>query len=183
MIINKKRYLSIFLLIGIILLINTASAFAVSSQYWKENPIKIHPGQTQEVYVVLQNSGGDAPLTVKAEIIQGGEIANISDESNVYEVGIGQRVNVNLILSVPEDAEISSDYQLILNFVASTKEGDQTMGLESAIQKELPVIIVQEPKEVPKISGKWVYYLVAGIIILIIIIPIILRKKKKKKRK
>ena len=77
---NKKIYLGMALLAGIILLISSASAFAVSSRYWKDSPVVVYPGQTSEIYVVLQNMGGEGDLNVRGIIVEGSEIASLVND-------------------------------------------------------------------------------------------------------
>jgi len=180
--INRKIYLGIVLLIGTLLLINNVSAFAVSSQYWKEKPVILYPGTTTEIHVVLQNMAGEEDITVTGTIIEGSEIAILSDSSNIYTVPVGARVNVNITFDVPEDTEIPSNYSIILSFVASAGEAE-TLGLGSGIQKIIPVFIVKEPKKQIELkSSSWSYIILALIIALVIIIAIILKKKKKKEK-
>lgn len=178
--INKKIYLGIALLIGAFLLIHNVSAFAVSSQYWKEKPVILYPGTTTEIHVVLQNMGGEADITVTGTIIEGSEIATLSDPSNIYTVPVGARVNVNITFNVPEDTEIPSNYSIILSFIASAGEAE-TLGLGSGIQKIIPVFIVKEPRKPIELkSSPWFYIILALIVVLIVIITIVLKRKKKK---
>ena len=180
--INKKIYLGLALLVGAILLINSVSGFAVSSQYWKEKPVMLYPGTITEIHVALQNAGGEEAITVTGTIIEGSEIATLSDPSNIYTVPVGERVNVNITFDVPEDTEIPSNYSIILSFVASAGEAE-TLGLGSGIQKVIPVFIVKEPiKQIELKSSPWSYIILALIVILIVVITIVLKKKKKKEK-
>lgn len=180
--INKKIYLGIALLVGAFLLIHNVSAFAVSSQYWKEKPVILYPGTTTEIHVVLQNMGGEETITVTGTIIEGSEIATLSDSSNIYTVPVGARVNVNITFNVPEDTAIPSNYSIILSFVTSAGEAE-TLGLGSAIQKIIPVFIVKEPRKQMELkSSPWLYIILGIIALVIIIISIVLKRKKKKQR-
>lgn len=180
--INKKIYLGIALLVGALLLISNVSAFAVSSQYWKENPVILYPGTITEIYIVLQNMAGEEDITVTGVIVEGSEIATLSDLSNIYTVPVGKRVNVNITFDVPEDTEIPSNYSIILSFVTTAGEAE-TLGLGSGIEKIIPVLIVKEPrKQIELKSSLWLYIILAGIIALVIIIAIILKRKKKKEK-
>jgi len=180
--INKKIYLGVALLVGAFLLINNVSGFAVSSQYWKEKPVMLYPGTTTEIYVVLQNMAGEEDITVTGTIIEGSEIATLSDSSNLYTVPIGARVNINITFDVPEDTEIPSNYSIILSFVASTGESG-TFGIGSSVQKVIPVLIVKEPrKQIELESSPWLYIILALIVILVAVITIVQKRKKKKEK-
>ena len=126
--------------------------------------------------------GGEGDITVTGTIIEGSEIATLSDASNIYTVPVGARVNVNITFDVPKDTEIPSNYSIILSFVASAGEAE-TLGLGSGIQKIIPVFIVKEPKKQIELkSSPWLYIILALIVILIVVITIVLKKKKKKEK-
>jgi len=183
MIRNKKIYLGIALLVVALFLIGNISGFAVSSQYWKEAPVILYPGTTTEIYVVLQNMAGEEDITVTGVIIEGSEIATLSDPSNIYTVPVGTRKNVNIRFDVPEDTEIPSNYSIILSFVAGPAGETETLGLGSGIQKTIPVFIVKEPrKPIDLKSSPWLYIILVLIVILIVVITIVLKKKKKKEK-
>ncbi len=178
--INKKIYLGMAFLVIALFLIGNLSAFAVSSQYWREKPVMLYPGTTTEIHVALQNMGGEEAITVTGTIIEGSEIATLSDPSNVYTVPVGTRLNVNITFNVPEDTAIPSNYSIVLSFVTTTG-GAETLGLGSAIQKTIPVFIIKEPrKQIELKSSPWSYIILALIVILIVVITIVLKRKKKK---
>ena len=64
-------------LMMIILFVNGVFAFAVSSAYWEDNPLKIMPGETQNIKIVLQNMAGTENITLKGKISEGADIAKI----------------------------------------------------------------------------------------------------------
>ena len=180
---NKNIYLGMVFLVGLFLLIGNISAFAVSSQYWKEAPVVIYPGETKEIYVVLQNMAGEEDINVRGIIIEGSEIATLIDSSGIYSVAVGTRKNVYIRVAVPEDTTIPSNYSLILSFVAGPAGETQTLGLGSGIEKIIPILIVKEPeKEMELKLSPWLYIILALIVVLIVIITIILKKKKKKEK-
>jgi hypothetical protein len=64
---KTKNYLAAgILLVLTILLINGVYAFAISTPYWPENPLKIAPGQTVDLQLVLKNNAGANPVILNA---------------------------------------------------------------------------------------------------------------------
>lgn len=178
---NKNIYLGMVFLVGIILFVHSISAFAVSSQYWEENPVIVYPGQSTEIYVVLQNMAGTEDLTVKGVIIEGSEIAALSEPTATYSVPVGTRKNVYIQINVPEDTTIPSNYSLIMSFVTSVEGG--TLGLGSGVQKTIPLLIVKEPREPFEFKcSPWCYIILVGVVILVVVIILVLKKKKKKRK-
>ena len=98
----NKRYLEVGILVGMLILISgSVSAFAVSSAYWKENPIIIYPGETKDIQVILQNMAGTGDISAKGAIFSGFEIAHITDAEDVYLVPLGGKTPVNIQISIP----------------------------------------------------------------------------------
>ena len=175
--INKKIYLMLAFLFAAILIAGNVLAFAVSSVYWEENPLKINPGESEQAYIVLQNMAGSETVNAKVNILQGSDIVTMDEPNKVYEVAVGQRIEVPFTVTVPVDSEIGGNYNIIFDVstVSSSEEGPMSFG--SGMQKLLPVLITEKPKE--KLSPL-VYYIVAGIILLGIVALIILNSKRKR---
>lgn len=173
---NKKIYLTLAFLLAGVLMLGNVLAFAVSSMYWEENPLTINPGETQEGFIVLQNMAGIETINAKVNILQGSEIVTMNEPDKIYEIPVGQRVEVYFTVNVPEDSEIGGSYNLIFDVstVSSSEEGPMSFG--SGMQKMLPVLIIQEPKEK---TSPLIYYITAAIILLGIVALVILRSKKK----
>ena len=77
------------LILGVFL-ISGVSAFAVSSQYWDDNPVSMNPGETKEITILLQNMAG----TVLDLIL----IQNPSHQRSILSIQIHQlkvRLNVD----------------------------------------------------------------------------------------
>ncbi len=179
--INKTIYQRIGILFGVsILLINGIFAFAVTSLYWEEYPVTINPGEIKDIKIVLQNAAGAEDITVKGVIIKGSEIAQLIDESDIYTVPIGEKIDVNIRISVPKDVEINDRYDLELSFTTVTSEEAGTFVFGSAIDKIIPVVITKKIRTQQEKAMFWVY-IIAGLIALVILVIIILRIMKKRK--
>ena len=180
--INKKIYIEIGTLIGIFILLSSCiSAFAVSSKYWEEYPVTISPGEIKDIKIILQNMAGTEDINAKAIIIEGSEIAEITDLNDIYLVPVGGKTDVNIRINISTDAEIKDTYNLKLSFTTVTAEESGTFGFSSSIEKVIPILITEKPKtEKETTSILWIIYLI-GIIILILIIFFVMKKRKKSK--
>ncbi len=178
--INKNIYTKIGISLGIfILLIANVLAFGVGSQYWEEYPFTISPGETKDIYVTLQNMAGAEDISATGTITKGSEIAWITDADKTYLVPTGgEKVKVNIRVSVPEDAQIGDINELITSFTIK-EAGAGPLGIGSNVEREIPIVITETPKKEAAIPA-WIIYLIAGIILLILIIVIIILRKKKK---
>lgn len=174
--INKKIYLSMVLLAVGVFVMGNVLAFAVSSMYWESNPLYINPGETQEAYIVLQNMAGTETVSARVGILEGSEIATLNEPGKIYEVPVGQRIEVYFTINVPEESEIGGIQNVVFDVstINSQEEGPMTFG--SGAQKLVPVLISEEAKE--KISP-WFYYVIAGIVLLGIVVLVILKSKRK----
>ncbi|MFA4952885.1 MAG: hypothetical protein WC584_01540 [Candidatus Pacearchaeota archaeon] len=187
--INKKPKIGIAILIGIVLFINSVFAFAVSSAYWQDNPLKIMPGETKEIKIVLQNMAGTENITLKGKISEGDDIAKIIDSNDIYEIPLGTKKEINIKVTIPEDYKVGENYTIKASFTTVTMGGG-SFGFGSSIDKTIPILIVNSKGEFKKeIFGMApaVFYsiiiILALLIVLIIIFLIIRRRKNNQKFK
>jgi hypothetical protein len=178
--INKKIYLTLMFLLAGILMLGNVLAFAVSSMYWEENPIIINPGESKQAFIVLQNMAGTETINANVGISKGSEIATLDNPGMIYEIPVGQKVQVDFTITVPLDSQVGGDYDVVFDVstITSQEEGPMTFG--SGAQKLVPVLITAKP-EVKKESSPWIYYMIAGILLLVIVALAVLKSNKKKK--
>jgi len=182
---NKKTTVMLGIFVGIfIIVIGSALAFSVSSQYWKDYPLQISPGETKDIYVVLQNRAGTAEdLTATGTITQGSDIAKITGLKKEYEVPFGEETKVNIRVSIPKEVEVGHNYDITINFnFASATEGEGPLTIGSNVEKVIPVLVVAEPPKSSETEERnlWIY-LIIGLIVLIILAVIIIIKVIKNK--
>jgi len=206
---NKKINMGIGTLIGIliilsILLSSSVFAFAVSRpSMLKDNEgnpqIFLLPGETRGITFVAQNgAGATSDITIQANIIEGLEIIEITDSSDIHTIPPEGRINVNSIITIPENAQIGDVYGVVLTFstVSTGAAGGFTFG--SSIRQKFNVVIGEEraeeipvekvpqvvpgdePTALPK-TNLGIIMVIAVLIILIVIIYLIVRNRKRKK--
>jgi hypothetical protein len=180
--------------VGIFLLANLVSGFAVSSSYYAG--LQLYPGEERDLYLTLQNMAGNENLTAMATIDEGQEIAKFIDVSNTYLIPLGTHKKVNIKIKIPQSAEIGSKYNLTLSFktVKESKPGE--FGFSSGVGEKINVLIVEKPKlpeemdapvvqeELPEKKNTHFEILIAAVIVIIglLITQTMVRIKKLKKK-
>jgi len=182
MIKNKKIYTKTALSILILILVsNSVFAFAVSSTYWEEKPIRMYPGETKEIKLTLQNMPGPNDLSALGEIFIGGDIAELTKKDKIYFVPFEGKTDVFIKISIPKEASIEDNYELGLTFTTISTEQANTLGFGQSIEKKIPIVIIEETKQPTNYS--WLIYLIIAIIIVVIAIFVVKKKKEKPKKK
>jgi len=170
------------LIIGIIFLTPYLMAFAVSSQYYDNNPLYMKPGESVETFFTLQNVAGETNITVKAEITDGKNIVELSDVSDIYIVPKGEKTRVNFKVMAPSDSKIGDKFPLTIMFKTVTSQGENPIALSSSIGKGFEVII-GEPSRVEEVPIKKNNYLwIDLIVVLIVVIIFVLINRKYAKK-
>ena len=167
----------------LILSINLALAFGVTAPYWDDHPLEISAGQSTVVQLELQNMVGDKDLTVQGSIVQGENIAQITDKDTKYSVPFGSKIKVNTKISIPKDAQIGDSYTVGLSFT-TLADPAQGLGFGSSIDKFYPVKVIEkapEQQKAPSSSKNWTLYLIIAILVVLLITILIIRKNRKNK--
>lgn len=190
-----KKQIGIFIA-GILFFIFTISfifAFAVSSSYYKGNPLKLSPGETRDISLVLQNMAGGENISAKASISKGSEIIKLIDSDNLYFVPLGGKTGVNLRVTIPSNAKIGDVYNIEIMFVTVADAKSGTFGFGSGIEQKFDVEVISLPtQEVEKAQesakkpeskiNKQIIIIIAILVIIILIILFFFRINKNKKK-
>ncbi len=185
--INKE--LAIITLIVLSVLISSyATAFAVSSTYWSENPLTLYPGETKDFSFTLQNLAGSEEVKLKAMITQSSEVVSIIDPTNIYSVPAGRKTSVNLRVVIPEGTSVGKVYpfEIVFTTVAETEQG--AFGIGSSIKQSFNVEVVEKPKPAEEVlpqekpEEKISTWVTIGVVILILLVVIVIILKKRKKK-
>ncbi|MBX4212385.1 hypothetical protein KW787_02960 [Candidatus Pacearchaeota archaeon] len=181
-----------YLAIGIFLMmVASAAAAGVSSEYWKganEKPLYVSPGETKDISFTLQNMVGSDDVSFKAEIINGSSIARIIDTNQVYAVPIGTKdTKVNIRISIPQSAKIGDRYNVGASFSTLTGQESGQFKIGSAFEEYFDVIVVEKAPEAKALAASTIIssttlYIILGCLVLIIIIIAVVVKKKSRKQ-
>ena len=172
------------ILMGIIVLIciSNISAFAISSDYWNTNPLRLYPGESINVPIILQNLGGTSDLRLKAIVSTGSSVLKLADSNNIYTVPAGEKGQANFVATLPADAKPGQVYNVKIDFaeVKDSKNGE--FGFGTAIGQSFDIIALSsEPAKTNRTSIIIVILSIAAGIALLVAIKLILKKIKKKK--
>jgi hypothetical protein len=167
-----------------------ASAFAVSSPNWKENPMILYAGETRDFNMILQNVGGSEALSVRPSITAGSDIIKLIDSEEIFTIPAGGRIYVNLRAAMPADAVLDTVYNFDIVFTSVPGNEPGSFGFGSSVGKKFDVIVgpqyvVEEPEYAPSpsIGGTKIIMIVIATVIGLFIIWWIINKNRSKKKK
>ena len=180
----RKGVVSVWMFL---LSLSIVSAFGVSTPYWEENPLKLAPGESMIVELKLQNMVGNEDVKLRAEITDGGGIANLVNPNPVYLIPTGRDdVVVKVKIDVPEDYTKGGKRDIRLSFKQVSEKSEGMVAVSGGATSRITVFIVNPEESVlynpePESEGfnGLIYFLI--IVVVIIIISIILLRQKKEK--
>ncbi len=118
------------------------NAFGVSSSYWKDNPLIMHAGQTEDVKLLLQNMVGEKDMTVKVSLAEGKEIANLLDKSDTYNIPFGVKdVPINIRITIPENTRLGENLNVGVMILTLPEVSEQPLVLTGSIVQNIPIVI------------------------------------------
>lgn len=195
--------LRISLIVLAILAVSASSVFAgVNSPYWggsNPNPLKMHPGETKDVFFNLQNCPDLAANCAKKDdivivsLIEGSEIAQItSGESYTIPYGTADKY-ITVQVSVPENAKAGDSYNVKFSTSSSSGGSGGSVQLSTGYYVDFPVQVIAEAfepestsTETPiseKSDNKIVLWTAGGVFIIVAIIIIIILINQLSRRK
>lgn len=141
---NINKLKMIVCAIVLLSIINVATAFGVTAPYWDAKPLTMHPGETRDIQLTLQNMVGNKDITFKANIEEGLGIAQLTDKNPEYQVPFGVKdVAVNVRITIPADAEAGTQ-QVGVSFNQITEPSGETgklVQLGGGVKGIIPVVI------------------------------------------
>ncbi|MEM3075125.1 MAG: hypothetical protein QXX55_00690 [Candidatus Pacearchaeota archaeon] len=187
--INSKAYLLTFFLIGTILIINLISAAGVATPYWRENPLRLAPGESTIITLSLQNMVGGEDIRFKIDLSSTSNVVSLVDQKSEYFVPFGENnVPVKLKINLPENAPIGEIYSVQISFQQISSGEGGMIKIASGISTEIPILVVEKNQSVLREIGEQkttgnnkVIILIVIIVILVAVLFFIKNKKYKKK--
>ncbi len=180
---NRNIKKSLILLL-VIFCLNSVLALGVNSPYWKDNPLKMYPGETKSIEFILENSVSeqkDAKAVVALVDSQG--IAEIAGQTD-FTIPPGARDKKVIIkVSVPKEVEIGKIYNVKFSVRSSDEKQSGNIQAIVGYDVDFPVLVVeksQASKEQIKITNTDYSFIITVIVVLLIaIISYIIYKKNK----
>jgi len=177
---NIKTITAILIILN---LVGVATALGVSSPYWSENPLKMHPGQTKEVdFILMQSTEESITAEVSVSLTKNEGIAEIISDTN-HRVSPGSQETVKIKISVPETANFGDTYNIILSVNPTTigsNEGNIQLGI--SYSAEFPVQVVEQSDanlDAPTQNNQKTTYLIIAISVALALILFWLSKRRK----
>ena len=172
---KNKITLGFGLIFIVVLLLASISAAGIVSPYWKDNPLYMNYGETQVVNFKLQNMVGEGDITVTAIIVQGGEIATLSQDTFTAPTGTKNTL-IPITITIPKDYDKSVQVvELEVKTVTEDTEGMISLG--SGWTTSFNVILSEKPVEKSSLMSVIIGLVIVIILALIIIIFLIKRRK------
>jgi len=175
-------------LVVMLFFVSLASAFGIAVSYWEpDNVLRLEPGDSTEISFRLQNAGVDAlDITLMAELVEGGEIATITDKSTEYFIPAGSEgVRTNILVSIPIDAPLGTEYKIAIGYTQIAEDEGQMVQVAARIVQNIPVIVgeesvvVEEPQLAPSPRVSLIVWIILGILVALAILYFLLKRKKK----
>src|SRR3989344_5346971 len=133
----------------VLLMVQLVSAFGVTTPFHDKNLLITSPGKVEEVTLMLQNTDEKNDVSLKAQIIEGEDIAEITDESTEYVVPMGAKnVMVNLLIRVPDTMGPGDmrEVKIRFNQIGINQEGKMVQ-LSTGITAVTPLVIASPPAQ------------------------------------
>jgi len=176
---KKEIYILAAMLFVLVGVISSVAAFGISTPYWTENPLIMKPGEIKDISFSLQNMVGTTDMAIRVALLEGQEIASLTDSSKDYLVKSGTAdtiVGMRVIMPVTE--AVGTKHTIILTFSTITSGVSSSVSVGSSIEKSFDVIAGGEIKGQGIESWMWPIAAVAIVLILVL-----LRRPKKKSKK
>jgi len=146
---TQKLYLVLLLSLA---LAYSSLAFGVTSPYWDTKPLGLHPGESADVQLLLQNMIGDKDITLIGGVTEGAELATLINENTKYVIPFGTKdLPVMVRISVPEDAEVGKQHNVKVSFtqVAGNDAEGKMIQMKAGVGAIIPVVVTPwvAPKE------------------------------------
>ncbi len=183
---KNKILVTTAILLALTLVSSFVSAFGVS--YIWGSPLEMYPGQSRDIYITLQNRAGEiGDVNARVDVLEGQEIVEFTDASNIYFVPYNGAARANFTVSVPKNAEIGDGYWVKLS-VTTVADGDSGgMGFATGSGQKIYVQVVPEPveggeelaQESTGFLGLLVFILIAIVIVAVVLIIVVKKKLRK----
>ncbi len=180
-------------ILGMVLIsLSMASAFGVATPYWDDHPLRLAPGESMDVELILQNMAGTAgDATLRAEMTDNAKgIAFLIDSNLDYFVPFGSDdIVMKVRVSVPVDVVSGGIRNVVISFIQVGNEDSGMVTVSGGFTTKFPVFVVApeesvlfvpEPAvevEVPQKSYVWVWVV---LILTVLTVAWFVWKKSKK---
>ena len=164
---------------------NLIIAFSPLSGYSQQTPLNLYPGEQKQITINVYPAPEEGSVSVEATILEGMNIASITDSSKVYDASIGNPGIVHVNVKIPSNTPIGTEYIVRTRFVnKNPKPSSGTVSFAVESVNIFKVVVVEKPpvtEETPATEtpqGNNLIWWVIGIIVVVAIIYFIIKRKK-----
>lgn len=166
--------------------ISSTLAFGYNSPYWKDNPLKMYPGESKYIQFTLENSIAEQnDARVKVSLLESGDIAEIIGETEFIVPPGAKNQNIIIKITLPKDAEIGKTYNIKFGVRSQDEEQQGNVQLNVGYDAEFPVIVTEKSQatqdpiaQEQKSNANLIFFIIPFILIGIIVAMYIVYKKK-----
>lgn len=153
----------------------------VANSYWDDNPLKLAPGESTTISLRLQNEE-EEQITMETSIDS--QIASLVD-GNEYDVPPNRvSVPVYIDVEIPEDAEIGTEYIILVSFKQVSSGEGGMLRLSQGITGKVPVEVVGEQESElygePGEGSNFVWVIITILLLITLFSVSAIRKRKRK---
>jgi len=172
---KNKTSLIIRTIFIVLALTSFISAAGIVSPYWESYPLEMNFGETKVAEFTLQNTVGTKDITVKAEIVEGNNIATLEKDTYTAKIGTSD-TKIPITITIPKELG-KSVQKITLEFRSVTPDTGGMVTLGTGWTTSFNVILSEKPVSRSTLIGIIIAILVV-LIILVLIILILLSKRR-----
>lgn len=172
---KNKINLTIIAILSLFILINFVSAAGIVSPYWKDYPLEMYFGETKTANFILQNMVGTEDITVKAEIVDGTNIATLEQDTYTAPIGTSDTI-IPITITIPKEFD-KSVQKVTLKVKSVTQDTGGMITLGTGWTTSFNVILSEKP--ISKTTLIWIIISILIILIILVLIILLLLLKRK----
>jgi len=173
----KNKLNLIFGTIFVVLIsMSFVNAAGIVSPYWKDRPLEMNFGETIVINFNFQNPLGDEDATVKVEILEGTDIANLEQDTYTAKAGTHDKM-IPVTITIPKDYNKGVQKIKIEFLTVPTREEAGMVTLGTGYITEFNVILSEKPISRSVLIGIIIAIIAVLILLVLIILFLLLRKK------
>jgi len=174
---KNKINLTIITILSLFVLVSFVNAAGIVSPYWESYPLEMNFGETKIAEFTLQNTVGEGDITVKAELVEGNNIATLSEDTFTAPIGT-TNTKIPVTITIPKDFDKSvQKIKLEVKTITQNTGGMVTLG--AGWTTSFNVILSEKPISRNVLFGIIIALISITIILVLIILIILLRRRTK----
>lgn len=168
-------------IIVILVLVSLVNALGLSQDYHSKNPLKVGPGETKEAVFGRFQNPDNASITLKIELIEGGDVAKLIDNNlDSFVIPAGSLdAALNIRVSIPNEIPEGTEYNVVVKYTDTADRGGTGMiTMSQSSTSSIPILVEKTPvSEKPQVNSSILWTVIIVIIIIAIVAYLLMRRK------